>query len=317
MVDTALPICIVDGKRRTGASLELLYPVRDIVQPEPEFSAARANAALHYIPDNRSPQSIFRGELTYFYRTGRPILLERDARRSWKYFAEKFRLLPLPGPHGEAHLDPQLTALKNLTSACLDGMPPKGCDPASVFERFFHIEQRNDRETILGAAGEVYRVRTSGQQGCLELVWSSHWSPTRGLGGRARTARAGSDDRRIPRWPVARLRRQRRGPTRCGAIPRRSVCSLRRLPLRIRDRILDYSGGPLQRLFVLTAISGKRLRLFVLSRDGGAVELQYRRAIQFRRIVGRALGNWPRLAQVAIRLVPRTDRFVFGPRRHN
>jgi oxalate---CoA ligase len=320
MVDTALPICIVDGKRRTGASLELLsaQPVRDFVYPAPLIAAAHANPGLHYILDNRSPQSIFRGELTFFYCMGTPILLEGDARRSWKYFAEKYRLLPLPGPHGEAHLDPQLTALQNLTSACLDGTPPKGCDPASVFERFFRIEQSNDRETILDAAGEVYRVRTSGQQGCLECVWSSNT-------GLRLEGWAVEPERQEPaQMIVVFLDGQSLGYGASG-VARLDVARYLGAPTAryagfrfdFRDRILDHSGGLLQRLFLLTTISGKRLRLFVLSRDGSAMELQYRRAIQFRRIVGRALGNWPRLAQVAARLVPRTDRFVFGPRRHN
>ena len=175
MVDTVQPICIVDGQRRTGASLEMLHAerVHALSEPQLDYFAGTVKAALDFVLDNRSPESIFHGELTYFYCTGRPILSEHDARRSWRYFAEKSRLLPLPGAHGTADLEPQLTALQNLVSACLGGTAPTGTDPASVFERLFRIEQHNDGERILDATGETYRVRTNGQQGSLDLFWSS------------------------------------------------------------------------------------------------------------------------------------------------
>jgi len=293
MVDTIQPSCIVDGKLRTAPSSEMHLPieqpVRAHVKPQLDVVGAHKHAALDFVLDNRSPQSIFHGELTFFYCTGSPILVEHDGRRSWQYFAEKFRLLPLPGVHGDHHLDPQFTALRNLVSACLDGAPPKGCDPASVFDRFFRIEQRDGCETIHDAAGKTYRVRTGSHQGSLELIWSVKVNAL--LEGWAV-----EPDRQQPaQMIVVFLDGQYLGYGASG-VERLAVARYLSAPsaqysgfrFNFNDRILNYSSRLLQ-LFVLLTTSGRRLRLFVLSHDGSATELQYRRATQCRRVVGLAL----------------------------
>jgi hypothetical protein len=275
--------------------LRVEQPVRALVERQLDVVGAHMHAALHFVLDNRSPQSIFHGELTFFYCTGTPILAERDGRRWWQYFAEKFRLLPLPGIHGDHLLDPQFTALQNLASACLDGAPPKGCDPASVFERFFRIEQRDGGETIIDAAGKVYRVRTSGHQGSLEFFWSSKvYAQLEGW--------AVEPDRQQPaQMIVVFLDGQYLGYGASG-VERLDVARYLGAPsaqyagfrFHFNHRILNYSGRLLQ-LFALLTISGRRLRLFVLSHDDSATELQYRRATQCRRAIGRVLWHVRRI----------------------
>lgn len=127
-------------------------------------------ARSNYILDNRLGQNLFRGELTFFYCTGNPIVAEHDRRRLWQRFADQFRLLSLPGLHGGADREPQSAALENLLRACINGTAPAGCDPAAIFDRVYRIESRNKRESIISSMGDVYRIEQDRVQGYVDAV---------------------------------------------------------------------------------------------------------------------------------------------------
>lgn len=132
-------------------------------------SEAHMRARRSYTLDSGLERNRFRGELTYFYCTGNPIVAGHDCRRSWQQFVQgQFRLLALPGPHGACDHEPTRSALRGLLHACLSGEPPGGSDPAIVFDRTYRIEKHTERESIVSSIGEVYGIERDDTLGYID-----------------------------------------------------------------------------------------------------------------------------------------------------
>lgn len=113
----------------------------------------------------------YRGEITYFYCSSHLVRPGADRRRLWRASAtEGIRLLPVPGRHGLFHKEPQFSALCNALRACLNGVPPAGKDPASVFERRYELVSDPTGESIRGDDGSVYSVAPGAAHGTLDRI---------------------------------------------------------------------------------------------------------------------------------------------------
>lgn len=124
-----------------------------------------------YMLDSRLQENVFRGELTYFCCTGNPIVAENDRRRLWQFFASRFRLLLLAGPHDVGTPGSDRTAFQDLLRASLNGEGKTGSDPATVFNRTYQIGGQAGTEYILGSTGDAYRVEKNRMQGNIDGVF--------------------------------------------------------------------------------------------------------------------------------------------------
>jgi len=176
MADTYPPKCLVSGIADVWQSN--LNRIRD-TRPRQTHSIEALNlrvAKTHlrmigdYVLDSRSDQCVFRGELTYLYNTGNPIVSGHDRRRLWQQFAPRLRLLQLPGIHGTFDREPQYSALQSHLRSCLNGEAVTTSDPATVYDRSYRIETRDRDEELLSSTGEVYRVEQDRSRGHLEEV---------------------------------------------------------------------------------------------------------------------------------------------------
>ena len=265
LIDTDPPTCLLEGGADVAQSDRIEHP-----EPENWIEAlnlrvaeTHMHAARNYVLDTRSDQNLFRGELTYFYCKGNPIVAGHDRRRLWQQFAPAtFRLLPLPGPHGLDDHEPTRTALQNLLRACLNGEPPTESDPAMVFCRTYRIEKHAQRESILSSMREVYCIEQDGVQGYVD------------------TFKTDTEGTRISGWAVEHCQRK----------PAQTVAVF------LGDRFLGYGASGISRPDVakhLAATSAQyagfsfnfrrvaagsaieRPRLFVLSSNGRAAELRF------------------------------------------
>jgi amino acid adenylation domain-containing protein len=185
--------------QRSGESVEFLgmldtYPPRDLPPdkvdclpqrslvktsaPRPEcilglndsISHAHTRFSRAYALRSGSDQHTFRGELTYFYSTGTPVAARRDPRRLWPSLAARFRLLPVPGPHGTPHREPQYTILAERLRECLNRDPVTAIDPAGVFDRDYRMDDPDQPANILSSTGEVFGIHQAQMQGVVEQV---------------------------------------------------------------------------------------------------------------------------------------------------
>ncbi len=174
MVDTNPPTCLVEGIADVWQSHVVLdtRPRRPDSIEALNLRVAETHLRMtrNYALDDRSDQNVFRGELTYIYCTGNPIVAGHDRRHLWPRFATRFRLLQLPGVHGSLHQDPQYTIFQNLLRGCLNGEPLTPSDPAIVYDRTYRIENRNQHENILGSTGDVFRIEQDRIQGYVDEV---------------------------------------------------------------------------------------------------------------------------------------------------
>lgn len=119
-----------------------------------------------YVMDKR-----YRGEIVYFYCSSHLVRPGVDRRRLWHASAtEGIRLLPMPGRHGLFHKEPQFSALCNALRACLNGVPPAGKDPASVFERRYELVTDSTGEFLRGDDGSVHSVAPVAAHGKLDRI---------------------------------------------------------------------------------------------------------------------------------------------------
>jgi len=270
MVDTHPPTCLVEGITDIFQSHLILDHLILDSAPRRADSIEALNLRLaethlrmtcNYVLDSRSDQHVFRGELTYLYNTGNPIVAEHDRRRLWQRFASRFRLLQLPGIHGTLDREPQYTVLQNLLRGCLNGEPLTTSDPAIVYGRTYRIENREQHENILSSAGDVYSIEHDRRQGHLD------------------EARIDRDTIQFSGWAVEPGQRQ----------PAQTIAVF------LGERFLGYGASGESRPDVaerLAATSAQyvgfdfhfrhsiaagvigRPRLFVLSHDGSAAELR-------------------------------------------
>ena len=171
MADTAPPTCIFDGSADVSISPSFALPkaANWVEKTNNAVADAHVHARSLYHLDAGSEQTRFRGELTYFYCTGRPVTAD-DRRRLWGYFADRFNLLPVPGVHGTVHQEPMFSALTRLLRECLDGESPAFCDAASVFGRSFRLQRSGAREDIISSTGDIFRIQEDGLLGGLDAV---------------------------------------------------------------------------------------------------------------------------------------------------
>jgi amino acid adenylation domain-containing protein len=171
MVDTDPPTCrLQDGidawqqrendPKQDGSIAALNMSVQE----------AHNDMMRNYVLNEGSDASLFRGELTYIYCAGNPILSRYDRRRLWQRFVSRFRLLCVPGLHGNTNLEPQYSALQNLLRASLNEKSLPECDPARTFDRTFSIELREQGETVASSFGETFPVARGRMPGALEEV---------------------------------------------------------------------------------------------------------------------------------------------------
>jgi amino acid adenylation domain-containing protein len=214
-----------------------------------------------YVLDSKSDRNIFRGELTYLHCTGKPIVAGHDRRGMWRSFASEFRLLLVPGAYGTPDREPQYTALRNLLRSCLNDEPVSGCDPASVYDREYRMDDRYQPKNILGSMGDVHRVDQGRIQGFIDEV------------------RIDVEEIQITGWAVEPCRRQ---PAQTVAVflddqflgygasgvPRPDVAE------RLGTDSVLFSGFYFTFDCAVAANTMRQPRLFVLSSDGSAAELR-------------------------------------------
>ena len=150
MVDTNPPTCVFEDAIDVGNSRRLKVsspPARpnSIEARNQRVAELHLRARRKYVLDGRSNQSLFGGELTYFYCTGNPVIAGNDRRRLWERFARGFLLVPVPGLHGAFNREPQSTALQNLLRGCLNGHARISSDPTAVFGRSTDLRMGRNR----------------------------------------------------------------------------------------------------------------------------------------------------------------------------
>jgi pimeloyl-ACP methyl ester carboxylesterase len=171
LVDTNPPTCLIDGSADAPQrpALELPAPQNPSEADTRRLIETHLHASHSYVLNSRSNREVFRGELTYFYCAGEPIVANHDRRRLWQWFAPSgFRLLPLPSLHGWTGQGPHHTALPAALRACLNGGPQTTNDAATVFDRTFQIDNRAQRECIVSSTGEEYFIDHTALQGFVE-----------------------------------------------------------------------------------------------------------------------------------------------------
>jgi amino acid adenylation domain-containing protein len=177
MLDTDAPTCVFGDRVDVCDSRELLRTLNAQPAPVSRFEAETRNIVeaqirikRDYVLDSKSARNIFRGELTFFHSTGKPVIADQDRRRLWRSFASGLRLLPVPGRTGTHDREPQYTAVRNLLEACLNDKPVTGCDPGSVYDRHYRMDDRHQPRNILGSMGDAYRIDQERIQGSVDEI---------------------------------------------------------------------------------------------------------------------------------------------------
>ena len=261
------PVCSETGSTFV-ISRELLRTLNAQPAPVSRFEAETRNIVeiqicmkRDYVLDSKSARNIFGGELTFFHCTGKPVIAGQDRRRLWRSFASGLRLLLVPGRRGTHDREPQYTAVRNLLEACLNDKPVTGCDPGSVYDRHYRMDDRHQPRNILGSMGDVYRIDQERIQGSVDEI------------------RINADAIQVMGWAVGPCRRQ----------PGQTIAVF------LDDQFLGYGASSEPRpdvakyldadsaLFsgfnfifeaAVAANALRRPRLFVLSSDGSAAELR-------------------------------------------
>jgi amino acid adenylation domain-containing protein len=238
--------------------VEPVHPANPIQEANLRVAEVHMAAANRYVLDDRNAEGLFRGELTFFYCTGTPVMALDDPRKHWARFARGgFRLIAVPGLHGACSQEPQYSALRTLLNACLNGNPPPSGSLDAVFELAYRMS--DDGRSIVSSSGEVFAIEQNHKQGCVdEITWDRDrvrfqgWAVERGLSTGAQTIAASLDDRFI-------------GYGACGAL----------LPGTARHlgAAATYAGFDLTFRLPQGCPPSGRARLFVLSSDGRAAEL--------------------------------------------
>jgi amino acid adenylation domain-containing protein len=273
ILDAEPPTCVLGGRVDVCDSHTLLRALDAQPAPVGRFEAetrtvveAQIRMRRDHVLDSKSTRDIFRGELTFFHCTGESVVAGQDRRRLWRSFASGFRLLSVPGRRGTHDREPQYTAVRDLLGACLDDNPHKAlpvseCDPGSVYDRYYRMDDRHQPRRVLGSMGDVYRIDRERLQGSVDGI------------------RIIADAIQVTGWAVGSCRRQ----------PAQTIAVF------LDDQFLGYGAGSDPRpdvakylgadsaLFCgfdftfdasVVANAPRRPRLFVLSSDGSAAELR-------------------------------------------
>ena len=224
-------------------------------------SETHVRARRNYVLDIGLDRNRFHSELTYFLCTGNPIVAGDDCRRQWQSFAQSgFRLLLLPGPHGACDHDPTRSALQDLLRACLNGEPLTESDPAIVFDRTYRIENHDQGGSILSSTGEVYPIQQDGTQGYVETITAGAT--------RIQVVGWAVDHGRQPAQTIAVFLGDQFLGYGASGISRPDVVK------RLAANSAQHSGFDLIFQRLASAGTMERPRLFVLSSNGRAAELQ-------------------------------------------
>ena len=176
ILDTEAPTCVLDDRVDVCESPALLRTLN--AQPAPvsrlevitrSILDSHIRMTREYVLDSQY-RNTFRGELTYFHCTGKPIVAGRDRRGLWRSFASAFRLLQVPGVNGTPDREPQHTALRNLLRACLNDEPVGQCDPAGIYDRDYRLDDACRPKNIFGSMGDVYRIDSEPDQGHVDEI---------------------------------------------------------------------------------------------------------------------------------------------------
>lgn len=187
---------LVDTKpssfRRGAITYKPRTPVPDPTAPRRyvnEIEAAKQKVADTHVMarDKYLIEKPFAGELTFFYCEGEAISPRRDRRRYWRLFARGgVRMLPVPGLHGDIHIEPQFSALAKGLSACLADETQPATDIVSIFGQRYRLEKDRQGVSIRCSSGAVFPV-TSDQQGNLNTaninggqIYLNGWACDRG-----------------------------------------------------------------------------------------------------------------------------------------
>ena len=167
MLDTFPPTVVREGEVDRPPDervIDDLVPQAGSARPESilelndRISRTHSRFSRDYVLDGRSDRHVFRGELIYFVSMGTPIAAHNDRRRLWQSFATTVRLLPMPGSHGTPHREPQYSFLTNILKKCLAREQVSGCDPSSVFDRAYKLDDQASPKKIICSTGEVFLV---------------------------------------------------------------------------------------------------------------------------------------------------------------
>ena len=172
LVDSAPPNCLFDDGLYTASPWVIDDgPPRSAVEAlNRSLAHTHLLARRDYVLDCRSGQAGFRGELIYFYCMGNPVVAGHDGRELWQRLASQFRLMPLPGSHGDVDKEPQFTAFRDSLRDLYRGETLAVADPQSVFGRDYRIQNCAQGECIVDQGDNVYRIAQDRIQGCVAAI---------------------------------------------------------------------------------------------------------------------------------------------------
>lgn len=247
---------------------DLSHALEDLDAPE-ALSGAVASAgervAAAHIEARRSyvAASPLRGELTLFYCAGEGVAAGGDRRRLWaKATTSRFNLVELPGFHARFDREPQLSLMRDSLRLCLAGETPTSLrDPASVFDRVYHLIRERGSERIRDRDGSVFRVEPG--------VMAGRVRASRERRGKLLLRGWASDaaHRRAGETVVAFVGGRYVGYSTCGA-------PTGRLQRRYSAPGLRNAGFRMRLELTPQAKRSERARIFALSPDGRASELE-------------------------------------------
>jgi oxalate---CoA ligase len=267
IVDTTPPRSPVDG---TGVPRIFMNAIPreddgdsiEAVNIRLAWSHVRARQSYAVDPSSRRLASA----MTYFYCTGEAVQAQQDPRRRWPLLAPNgFRLVPVTGLHGSYNGEPQLTSLRNALAealdACASGRMLRTHALSDVFDRDYRLRKRwGGGEVITGPAGKTYTVGRTPHGGSVDDL------------------RADADGMIVAGWALERP--QQPAQTLVAFLDRRCLgygaCGAARPDVaRAVAPSLNYAGFQFRFRPDPGWIGKTRPRLFALSTDGTAAELNY------------------------------------------
>ena len=168
LIDSAPPNCLFDDGHYTMPPwvIDEGPPQSAIEALNRKVADSHLRARRDYVLDCRSGQSLFHAELDYFCCMGNPVVAANDRRQLWQRLATRFRLMSLPGSHGDVDKEPQFSALRDALRGLYGGEMPATMDPQSVFGRNYRMQSGERGECIVDQAGTVHAVVRDRIQGC-------------------------------------------------------------------------------------------------------------------------------------------------------
>jgi hypothetical protein len=259
-VDTQPPTCRFDDRLDSwdpGLISAAPDPANAIEMLHHRVGETHRQMMRQYVLDSGRP---CRGELTYFFCSGNPVIAGHERRSLWQHFAARFRLFKVASPHGVLDHEQTFSAFVELLSVSLNGQMQTGNDPMEVWGRVFRIGTGAQRGKILGSMGDVYCIQQDRVQGYVDIATTD--AETIHFAGWAV-----EPDRQMPAQTIVAFNGDR-------FLGYGAAWSLRPDVAKELGPSVQYAGFDF-RFPNSTADTGRQeYRLFVLSRDGSAAQLR-------------------------------------------